>query len=524
MALTLLKLNDSNRADIQASANTLTLDQITRDAEMFIGLKSATGKTVDANTAIRASGVLACIRILLEDVAAPPLILKRNTPDGPQEATDHPLYKLLKIAPNPFQTSVEVREHMMMDALLFGKWAHWAERDPNNGKLIAIHPLLADRLTWAGQLPNGDLQWNYSSQYLNRTFTQQDLWRGNIMSRTTFEGQSLIILAREAIGLALAAEEQGARLFSNGIQTNMVVTSPDTLKDNEREQLKQSLRDTYSGSANAYKSVLLEGGLKMERIGLTAEESQYNATRNYQLADIARIFRIPSVMLGIVGDKANTYASTEQFFLSYEKHCLRPWCNRIEQTISRDLILNSESTLYAKHDLTDLLRADMKTRYDAYAVGINGGFIKPNEPRTWEGLPSDPRLNTFYRPLNSVSVDAPQTPAPAPGDQKPPQNDPKTAPEAPKPGKNAPARLAGMAAVGVVDKERKWFDMQDAGKATAGQLAKFPELHTDLVLQVTGATVEDVADYCQWRVNNKQEDAEAKQKLIKLCLEAHCEA
>lgn len=511
MGLTLLNLNEARpQESIQASAKTLTLTQPEQWQDMFVGMKSATGKVVGPKEALRASCVLACIRILMEDIAALPLILKRNTPDGPEEATDHPLYRLLKIAPNAFQTSVEVREHIMLDMLLFGHFACWAERN-GAGKLIAIHPLQAESLSWTGVAGNGDLVWQYSSQFLSRQFTQQELWRGQIMSRSAVEGRSLILLAREAIGLAIAAEEQGARLFSHGIQSDMVITSEETVDD--KEALKESILKAYSGSRNAWMPLLLEGGLKAERIGLTAQESQYLEARNYQLADVARIFRIPSVMLGIVNDKANTYSSTEQFFLSYEKHAVRPWSNRIEQTVSRDLILPSESDLFAKHDLTDLLRADMKTRYEAYSLGIGAGFLQLNEPRVWEGLPKDPKLNVFLRSIQTVEVGQPNpTAAAPPAAPTAPHGEPKTKPDPAK-------KLSAIAASAVVNKERKWFDRQASGAVTDEQLADFQSWHVNLVVQTTGASDEKARIYCQWRAENKALDDQAAEKIFNLCME-----
>ena len=336
------------------------------------------------------------------------------------------------------------------------------------------------------------------------------------MSRSTFEGQSLILLAREAIGLAIAAEEQGARLFNHGIQSDVVITSTDTVDQETKTQLKEALNSAYSGSNNAFRALLLEGGLDIKRIGLTAQESQFLDARKYQLSDVARIFRIPSVMLGIIGDKANGYASTEQFFLSYEKHCLRPWCNRIEQTISRDLILPGESHLFAKHDLTDLLRADMKTRFDAYSVGILAGFVKPNEPRQWEGWQTDERLDVFLRPLNYTEIGKPSpaaSPAANPAPSPVPPEDTATA--------SSPARrLSCIAAASIISRERKWFERQASGSASAEQMAGFGAWHLNMVAETTGATPDATTEYHDWRVMNKgaDVDAEAAQRIIELCM------
>lgn len=140
--------------------------------------------------------------------------------------------------------------------------------------------------------------------------------------------------------------------------------------------------------------------MKASRIGLTAQESQYIEARQFQLADIARVFRIPDVLLGISAGKTATFASAEQFFLSYAKYTLGPWCQRIEQSIHRDLLAPSETDLFVKHDLDSLTRADLQTRYSAHASGINAGFLTRNEARRMENLPTLPGLDTPLSPLN----------------------------------------------------------------------------------------------------------------------------
>jgi hypothetical protein len=224
---------------------------------------------------------------------------------------------------------------------------------------------------------------------------------------STIEGTSLILLAREAIGLALAAEEQGARLFKYGVQSDFVIEGQkdaEPMDPDAKEQLRQAFMQRHSGSTNAFMPMIFEGGLSAKRIGLTAQESQYIEARGFQLQDIARIFRVPDVLLGISQGKTATFASAEQFFLSYTKHTLQPWCTRIEQSINRDLLAPSESgELFVKHDLDALMRADLQTRYAAHASGIASGFLTRNEARQMENLPTLPGLDEPLSPLNMGS-------------------------------------------------------------------------------------------------------------------------
>jgi HK97 family phage portal protein len=377
---------------------------------MFGGVRTLSGQFVTPQTAMRSAAVLACMRILSEDISSLPLNLYRRTPQGAQLAVDHPLFRLLQDCPNPWQTSMELREGMVIDLLSYGQ--SFTEKEIGPDGISGLYPLSAGRMVFVNPLdefipPPVPLFFRYADPRAGqRILISDDLWITRMLApASTLEGTSLILLAREAIGLALAAEEQGARLFEHGIQTDLALECAETVED--KEQLREAFQRRHGGSANAFMPLLLENGLTAKRIGLTAQESQYIEARQFQLADIGRIFRIPDVLLGISQGKSSTYASAEQFFLAYVKYTLGPWCRRIEQAITRDLLAPSETDLFVKHDLDSLTRADLQTRYAAHASGIAAGFLTRNEARQMENLPTLPGLDTPLQPLNMGSGSVP---------------------------------------------------------------------------------------------------------------------
>ncbi len=385
-------------------------------ASLLTGVRTNSGQFVTPERAMRSAAVLACIRILCEDLSSLPLNLYRRTPQGPMLATDHPLFRLLHDAPNNWQTSMEVRESMVLDVLCFGQ--SFVEKEIDGDGISALYPLSAGRMVYMDPLdmfipPPVPLFFRYADPRVGqRVLMSDDLWITRTLAPGgTINGQSLILLAREAIGLALAAEEQGARLFTQGVQTDLTLQADGEIDEDGKNQLRDAFMKRHSGAANAWMPLLLENGMKAERIGLTAQESQYIEARQFQLADIARVFRIPDVLLGISAGKTATFASAEQFFLSYVKYTLGPWCQRIEQSIHRDLLAPSESDLFCKHDLDSLTRADLQTRYSAHAAGINAGFLTRNEARRMENLPTLPGLDTPLSPLNMAAGDGQIPPA-----------------------------------------------------------------------------------------------------------------
>lgn len=487
--------------------------------EIFNGLKTASGKVVSYEQALRCSAVLACVRILAEDIASLPFILKKGTATGAQNATNHPAFRLAKIAPNKLQTSFELREHMMLDLLLTGYFFNWQQRN-GFGKLTSITSIPARFMSFSRQLSDGTVIWNCGYPGFPNEFTNFDLWRGTLLNSDLVGARSLMLLSREAIGLAIAAEEQGARLFSQGIQSDLVLEADEEIED--KDQLRDALERRHSGSGKSWLPLLLESGLKAKRIGLTAQESQYIESRNYQLSDIARLFRVPGVMLGLA-DKSNTFAAAEQFFQAYAKHTLGPWTRRIEETAARDLLLEHESDFFFKHDYSQLLKSDNKTRFETYKVGIESGMMQPQEARQEEDLPELPGLDFTLVPANyavlrdgileavPTSKGAPDSSPEAP---KQGPNPPKTAPQPPT---NQAEKVAIRAADALIKSECRQFAKARVSEAAESTFAAW---HFDKVMECTGTTPEKALEYSTWRLDNRDAHGEATKKLTLLSLEA----
>jgi len=523
--LSLLDLSAAKQ-NIKASGS-VALSDTQGMIELFTGMQSASGQSVTRKTAMRASAVLACIRVLTEDIATLPLLLKKKTDNGSVDAVEHPAYNLLKTAPNPLLTSIDLREHMIMDACLTGHFACWTIRV--NGEIAEIWPLRAQNLFPLGfkrVLGQRQLTFSYGggdfAEVSKPTFTNLELWRGQLLSESNVgDGQALILLAREAIGLALAAEEQGARLFSNGMQTNMVIEAPPEVEIDEdaKEQLRNSLSSAYAGSKNAFKTLLLENGLKASKLGLTAQESQYMDARNFQLAEIARIFRIPGIKLGL-NDKTSTYASAEQFFQAYYKDTLRPWTARLEQSAQRDILqLKSDVNHFVVHDYNDILRPDQNARFTIYKMAVESGIMTRNECRALENLDTKPGLDEFLVPLNMGTPEQNQ----AQNGQKPPQNAPENA-------KNRAQTLAENIAQDIISSENKVFLSEQRKAELTGKplntdkLTHFFSWQASHISRLTGAPLDACVAYCTMRCAQEnpigeESQAEAREALLKLCLQ-----
>lgn len=196
-------------------------------------------------------------------------------------------------------------------------------------------------------------------------------------------GYSPIAMAKNAVGLAMAAEEYGAKFFANGAAPSGVLEHPGTIKDPER--IRQSWQSTFGGSANSNKIAVLEEGLKYTPIAISPEQAQFLETRKFQINEIARIFRVPPHMLADL--EKSSFSNIEQQSLEFVKYTLDPWVIRWEQAMNKALLFDSEKReVFTKFNVDGLLRGDYASRMSGYATARQNGWMSANDIRELENL------------------------------------------------------------------------------------------------------------------------------------------
>ena len=196
-------------------------------------------------------------------------------------------------------------------------------------------------------------------------------------------GYSPIAMAKNAIGMAIACEEYGAKFFANGAAPGGVLEHPGTIKDPQR--VRESWQSTFGGSGNANKIAVLEEGMKYTPIGISPEQAQFLETRKFQINEIARIFRVPPHMVGDL--EKSSFSNIEQQSLEFVKYTLEPWLVRWEQSIQRTLLSPEEKKRYfAKFNVEGLLRGDYASRMSGYATARQNGWMSANDIRELENM------------------------------------------------------------------------------------------------------------------------------------------
>jgi HK97 family phage portal protein len=351
---------------------------------------TTSGKAVTERSAMQMTAVYSCVRILAEAVAGLPLNLYRYTGDGGKEkAIGHPLYLLLHDEPNPEMSSFVFRETLMTHLLLWGNAYAQVIRN-GKGEVVALYPLMPNKMA-VDRDEQGQLYYSYqrSNDEAVRSKEQTVILRPPDVLHIPglgfdgLVGYSPIAMAKNAIGMAIACEEYGAKFFANGAAPGGVLEHPGTIKDPQR--VRESWQSTFGGSGNANKIAVLEEGMKYTPIGISPEQAQFLETRKFQINEIARIFRVPPHMVGDL--EKSSFSNIEQQSLEFVKYTLEPWVIRWEQSIQRTLLSQEEKAQYfVKFNLEGLLRGDYQSRMNGYATARQNGWMSANDIRELENL------------------------------------------------------------------------------------------------------------------------------------------
>jgi len=355
----------------------------------FMG-NSTSGKRVNERSAMQMTAVYSCVRILSEAVAGLPLHLYQYTDKSSKEkAVDNPLYFLLHDEPNTEMTSFVFRETLMTHLLLWGNAYSQIIRN-GKGEVMGLYPLMPDRMT-----VNRDEKGRLYYEYMVSSDDAKTLKDGTVrlspydvlhipgLGFDGLVGYSPIAMAKNAIGLAIAAEEYGSKFYANGATPSGILEYPGTVK--EPDKVRESWNAGFGGSSNAHKIAVLEEGMKYTPISISPNEAQFLETRKFQINEIARIFRVPPHMVGDL--EKSSFSNIEQQSLEFVKYTLEPWLVRWEQAMQRSLIPQDDKSKYfIKFNVDGLLRGDYQSRMQGYATARQNGWMSANDIRELENL------------------------------------------------------------------------------------------------------------------------------------------
>ena len=390
--------------------------------------RTPSGIRVTADNSMACSAYTACIRVISDAVSSLPLhVFERLANGGKAKATSHPIYRLLHMQPNPWQTAQEFRDWMTGMYLHYG--ASYAEIRPGaRGAVSELWPLHSSRME-AERLENGTLRYLYREPSGRQTIYSQD--QIFALRFTTEDGIRAIPTYRlfsNVIGLAQAIEAHAATYFGNGARPGIVLESDNPIPAEAAERLREQWERMHRGPDRAHRTAVLPNGVKAHELSSSNEAAQMLESRAFSVIECCRLFRVPPHLIQSL--ERSTFNNIEVQSVEFLQHCLMPHLKRWEAAISRDLIVDDER-YFAEHSVSGLLRGDHAGRSAYYVSALQNGWMSVNEIRELENLnPIGPEGDKHFVQLNMTTLDKageqPTAPEPA---VEPPMLEDETSPE-----------------------------------------------------------------------------------------------
>lgn len=380
----------------RASQHVRTLTTSEQLAEsMRAGSVSDAGVYVNPDSAMNVASVFACVRIISNAIAMCPLLLYRRELSGREtEAKDHPVYYLLRHRPNRFQTPFEFKQLVAHHLLLRGN-SYWFVGKQGGWvyELFPMHPDQTQLYRWS------ELEWQYQFTPYNggfQVFRPSEVMHARGLSTDGIEGISVLDSARQTIGLSIATERYGSKVFSNGTNLSGVITMGPGQKLGQEmiERLRTEWEQKYKGLDNAHKVPILEEGMEFKPMSMNNVDSQFIDSRKFSRSDIAMFFGVPPHMLGDVDKQTSWGSGIEQQSIGFVINTVQPWLTNIEDAINGALLSPDEQIEYfVRFDTEPLIRGAFRDQVEGIRTLREWGIISANEAR--QMLKMNPREDPF---------------------------------------------------------------------------------------------------------------------------------
>lgn len=363
------------------------------------GSTTNSGAKVSAVNAVTIPAVYAAVRVISESIASLPFHVYERTDTGKERVSGHVINQIMGREANSEMTAFTLRETLMSHVLLWGNGYAEIERN-RRGDVIGLWPLMPDKT----EVIRKDGVKHYLTKVNGKAIRLEDRNVLHVpgLSHDGLKGYSPITLMRESLGLTIAAEEFGARMFSNNARPSGVLEHSGKLSLEAAERLKKSWASIHQGLSNSHRVAILEEGLQWKQMSINPDDAQFLETRKLQKTEVATMFNIPPHMIGDL--EHATFSNIEHQAIQFVVHTIRPWLVRWEQEINRKLL---DGDYFGEHIVEGLLRGDVKSRYDAYAIGRQWGWLSVNDVRKLENQNDIDGGDVYLSPMNMVDATNP---------------------------------------------------------------------------------------------------------------------
>jgi len=363
--------------------------------ELFGPGAGASGVAVTEERSIGLSAVWSAVNLLAGTIASLPLHAYRKDGTGREKVPSTHRSAVLLDEPHEDLTAMEFWELVVAHIALWGN-GYLRYRFDRLGRVIGFDGIHPGRVKVARHKESRRKYYVIDGN-VDRPLTDDDLLHIPGFGYDGICGVSPIRAAREGVGLAMAAEKFGGKMFGSGLLATGVLQTEQRLNEEQAKILQSRWKAKTSGMANAHETVVLDSGAKFTQLSIPPEDAQFLESRKFQVTEIARMFRIPPHMIGDVEKSTSWGTGIEQMGIGFVVYTLRGYTTRIEQRITRVI---SPNAVYARFNFEGLLRGDSAARAAFYNQMWTLGAYSTNEIRALEELPPIEGGEVRYRPLN----------------------------------------------------------------------------------------------------------------------------
>jgi len=418
-----IAIGDATEARLQSIENpSVPLSAINAESDLWFGLTgniaSSSGVSISVAKALGHSPIWRGANLLASCVAKIPLIVYRRLAGGGKEkATDHPLYRLLKLRPNQYMSAFDFWRTLVVHMVFTGRGNSYSyiDHDPNTARVREL--LILDPQLTEPKRINGNLY--YKSRQANgqsRVLSSADVLHFRGLSYDGVCGYDIVGLMRDAIGLGIASREFASAFFKRGATPTLVLERPTNaprLSPNAEENLRKRFDNLQAGLPNAHTTAVTQEGTVVKALGIDAEKSQLVETRQLDVREVANILGMPPHKLG---DPTRTaYASLEQEQQAFLDDSLDPLLTQIEQECTIKLLTEEEQEadeIFVEFNRDAIVRVDLKTQVESLTREVTNGLLSLDEARAIRNRPPlpDGKGRIFYVPANLQVVGQPPKP------------------------------------------------------------------------------------------------------------------
>ncbi len=369
-----------------------------------MGLFGGNSISLDESGALRFLTVYACVRLISGTVGSIPLILYRRLPRGKERADNHSLYKLLRYTPNSNMSAFTLKSVLQGHLLTWGN-AYCFIEYKNDRNIKALWPLLPGKMNV--DITDGNRIYRYNTNKNGLIeIPEENILHIPGLGYDGLIGYSPISIARRTINTGLQMDVFNQTFYKNGARPSSILSYPQKLSPESKKDLRENIAKVVSGD-KLFSMLVLDEGMDLKQFNMPMTDAQFIETRRFTQAQIAgELYGVPLHKIGNL--ERATFSNIEEQNIEFYTDTMLSWFTLWEQEVFRTLLDENAQDEYFFEFKTDaLLRGDIKSRYQAYAIGRQNGWLSANDVREKENenpLPGE-EGDIYTIPVNTIPAD-----------------------------------------------------------------------------------------------------------------------